>query len=64
MQAHGQIEGGSVQGLGLALMENLKAEGGYLLNADWRNYHIPTIVDAPEINVDFVCYPEPGYRYG
>ncbi len=64
MQAQGQIEGGAVQGMGLGLMENLKAEDGYLLNPDWRSYHIPTIVDAPTIHVDFVCYPEPGYYYG
>jgi CO/xanthine dehydrogenase Mo-binding subunit len=30
--AHGQICGGSVMGMGLALMENLQAEGGHLLN--------------------------------
>lgn len=64
MQVQGQIEGGAVQGMGLGLMENLKAGDGYLLNADWRSYHIPTIVDAPTINSDFVCYPEPGYYYG
>ncbi len=64
VQAHGQIEGGSVQGLGLALMEHLKAEDGHLLNADWRGYHIPTIVDAPQINSQFVCHPEPGYPFG
>ena len=64
VQARGQIEGGSVQGMGLALMEDLKAEGGRLLNASWRTYHIPTIVDAPVVNPEFVCYPEPGYHYG
>ena len=64
LQAHGQIEGGSVQGMGLALMEELKAEGGHLLNANWRSYHIPTIVDAPQVNSEFVCYKEPGYFYG
>lgn len=64
LQAHGQIEGGSMQGMGLALMEELKAEGGHLLNANWRTYHIPTIVDAPRVNSQFVCYKEPGYFYG
>ncbi len=64
LQAHGQIEGGSVQGMGLALMEDLKAEDGHLLNANWRSYHIPTIVDAPQVNSEFVCYKEPGYFYG
>ncbi|MFO0994556.1 MAG: molybdopterin cofactor-binding domain-containing protein [Hyphomicrobiales bacterium] len=64
LQAHGQIEGGSVQGMGLALMEHLKAEDGHLLNPDWRSYHIPTIVDAPEIKSELVFYPEPDYPFG
>jgi CO/xanthine dehydrogenase Mo-binding subunit len=64
VQAHGQIEGGAVQGMGLGLMEHLKAEDGHLLNPDWRGYHIPTIVDAPTINSEFVSYPEPGYHFG
>jgi CO/xanthine dehydrogenase Mo-binding subunit len=63
-QAHGQVEGGSVMGMGLALTEHLDAEGGHLLNADWRGYHVPTIVDAPVINSAFVEYPEPGYDFG
>lgn len=64
VQAHGQIEGGSVQGMGLALMEHLNAEGGHLLNPNWRSYHIPTIVDAPEIKSELACYPEPDYPFG
>jgi CO/xanthine dehydrogenase Mo-binding subunit len=64
LQAHGQIEGGAVQGMGLALMETLVAEGGHLMNPNWRSYHIPTIVDAPTINSEFVCHPEPAYFYG
>lgn len=64
LQACGQVEGGSVQGMGLALMEHLKAEAGQMLNPDWRAYHIPTFVDAPVINTEFVCHPEPGYALG
>ncbi len=64
VQAHGQIEGGAVQGMGLALMEHLKAEDGHLLNPDWRSYHIPTIVDAPEIKSELVCHPEPDFPFG
>ena len=64
VQARGQVEGGSVQGMGLALMEELKAERGHLLNADWRTYHVPTTVDAPTVNTEFVCHPEPGYHFG
>jgi len=64
VQAQGQIEGGSVQGMGLALTENLKFEDGRVCNADWRQYHVPTIVDAPDIHAAFVCHPEPGYPFG
>ena len=64
VQARGQVEGGTVQGMGFGAMEDLKAEGGHLRNPNWRTYHIPTIVDAPRINAEFVCHPEPGYFYG
>lgn len=64
LQARGQIEGGAVMGVGLGTMEDLRAEGGHLQNADWRTYHIPSIVDAPQVNTEFVCHPEPGYTYG
>ena len=64
IQAIGQIEGGAVQGMGLALMENLKYVDGHPTNVNWQSYHIPTIADAPVINAEFICYPEPGYNYG
>lgn len=62
--AHGQICGGSVMGMGLALMENLQAENGHLVNVDWSTYLIPTAVDVPVINTRFVEEPEPGISYG
>lgn len=62
--AHGQVAGGSVMGMGLALMEHLRAEGGHLLNTDWSTYLIPTSVDVPVINTRFVEEPEPGIAYG
>ena len=62
--AHGQITGGSVMGMGLALMENLQAADGHLLNTDLSTYLIPTSVDVPVINTRFVEEPEPGISYG
>lgn len=62
--AHGQICGGSVMGLGLALMENLQVENGRPLNTDLSSYLIPTSVDVPVINTSFVEEPEPGISYG
>lgn len=64
VSAHGQIAGGSVMGMGLALMENLRAEGGRLLNTDWSTYLIPTSMDVPVVNTRFVEEAEPGIAYG
>jgi len=64
IQAYGQISGGCVQGMGLALMEHLDYQRGIPRNADWRTYHMPTILDAPRLNVRFLEEPEPGYPYG
>ncbi|MEB3264878.1 MAG: molybdopterin cofactor-binding domain-containing protein [Synechococcus sp.] len=64
LQAYGQISGGCVQGLGLVLMEHLDYQRGVPLNPDWRLYHIPTMLDAPRIQVQFLAEPEPGYPYG
>jgi CO/xanthine dehydrogenase Mo-binding subunit len=62
--AHGQICGGSVMGMGLALMENLKMDGGNPVNTDFSTYLIPTAVDVPVINTRFIEEPEPGISYG
>jgi len=64
IQAYGQISGGCVQGMGLAVMEHLDYQRGVPLNTDWRSYHMPTILDAPRIQVRFLEEPEPGYPYG
>jgi hypothetical protein len=50
--------------MGLALMETLDYERGMPMNADWRSYHMPTMLDAPRIQVQFLEEPEPGYPYG
>ncbi len=47
----GQIEGGSVQGLGYALTEEyIIDKNGIPMNPRLSFYHIPTTVDAPEIH--------------
>ncbi len=46
----GQIEGGSLQGAGYALIEEyLIDEAGIPMNPRFSFYHIPTTADAPEI---------------
>jgi CO/xanthine dehydrogenase Mo-binding subunit len=45
--AEGQIEGGAVQGLGHALMEEVALEDGVNRNPHLLDYRIPTTLDAP-----------------
>jgi hypothetical protein len=44
---HGQIEGGTAQGLGLALMEEIQTRDGLITNASFTDYLIPTTLDMP-----------------
>ncbi|TME82032.1 MAG: xanthine dehydrogenase subunit D [Chloroflexi bacterium] len=60
----GQIEGGSAQGLGLALMEEVALVDGQLKNASFTDYLIPTILDMPPVVCEIVEEPEPGLPYG
>ena len=62
--AEGQVEGGTAQGLGLALMEEVKLEDGIIRNASFTDYLIPTILDVPPVVTEFVEDPEPGAPYG
>lgn len=47
--AEGQIEGGAVQGLGHALLEEVVLAEGVSKNPHLLDYKIPTTLDAPEI---------------
>jgi CO/xanthine dehydrogenase Mo-binding subunit len=60
----GQIEGGSAQGLGLALMEEVALVDGQVKNASFTDYLIPTILDMPPVVSEMVEEPEPGLPYG
>ena len=53
--ATGQVEGGIAQGLGFALMEEIKQEKGELSAKGFTTYRIPTVRDMPShAHVDFV----------
>jgi len=56
--AVGQIEGGIMQGVGLAVMEELVLDEGKIRNASFTDYLLPTFLDAPSVEVAFV--EEPG----
>jgi CO/xanthine dehydrogenase Mo-binding subunit len=47
--AEGQLEGGAVQGLGYALMEEIALDHGVSRNPHLVDYKIPTTLDAPSI---------------
>lgn len=59
-QVEGQIEGAVVQAHGYALTENLRSEGGHILNPRLSTYLIPGILDIPaEVKSVIVEEPDP-----
>ncbi len=61
MLTAGQIEGGSAQGLGYALLEEVVMRDGRMANAQLTNYIIPTTLDTPPIEVVVLENP---YKHG
>lgn len=59
-----QIEGGSAQGLGLALMEEIELSAGKVRNASFTDYLIPTTLDMPRVVSELIEEPEPGVPFG
>ena len=56
----GQIEGAVVQAHGYALTENLRSEGGHILNPRLSTYLIPGILDIPaEVKSVIMEVPDP-----
>ncbi len=60
----GQIEGGTLQALGWALLEEVKVEGGRYLNDRLATYIIPTFKDSPRIDVHLLERPWEGGPFG
>jgi CO/xanthine dehydrogenase Mo-binding subunit len=60
----GQIHGGTVQGLGLALMEEIQVSGGVVRNPSFTDYLIPTIADVPPMHVQILEFADPHAPYG
>jgi len=57
--AKGQVQGGVVQGIGWALMEECKWRDGAMANNQLTNYLIPTSDDVPSVRVAFLENPYP-----
>jgi CO/xanthine dehydrogenase Mo-binding subunit len=60
----GQIHGGSAQGMGLALMEEVVVRDGIIRNPSFTDYLIPTILDMPPMTVEVLELPDPHAPYG
>ena len=60
----GQIEGGTAQGLGLALLEEIQIKDGKVMNASFTDYLLPTILDMPPMRIDILEHPDPEAPYG
>ncbi len=61
---HGQIEGGTAQGLGYALLEEVVMREGAMANAQLTNYIIPTTLDTPPMDVIILEHPYAHGPYG
>ena len=62
--ARGQIEGGTAQGLGWALIEDVVMRDGGMANAQLTNYVIPTTLDTPPMDIVMVENPYPHGAFG
>ncbi len=60
----GQIQGGSAQGMGLALMEEILVKDGHVRNPSFTDYLIPTILDMPPMKIEVLEYADPHAPYG
>jgi len=60
----GQVEGGVVQGLGYALVEEHAMRDGRIVNDQFSTYIIPTSLDTPEIHSILVEHAFPWGPYG
>lgn len=62
--AEGQVEGGTLQAVGYATIEEIKLRDGRYLNDRLATYIIPTALDAPRITTILVEAPFAGAPHG
>ncbi len=61
----GQMQGGAMQGIGMALTEEyVYDESGRMENPTLLDYRMPTALDLPMIETIVVEVPNPGHPYG
>jgi CO/xanthine dehydrogenase Mo-binding subunit len=64
LAVEGQVAGGIVQGIGLALMEELVVQDGRVLNGSFTDYLLPTALDVPRIRLEALELEHPDSPYG
>ena len=62
--AEGQVEGGTLQAVGYATIEEIQLADGRYLNDRLATYLIPTALDAPRIEAILVEAPYSGAPHG
>ena len=61
----GQLQGGTVQGIGWALNEEyVWSAEGEMTNNSFLDYRMPTAFDLPMIDTELIENPNPGHPYG
>ena len=60
----GQVEGGIAQGIGYCLAEEVKVEGGRVLNPSFTDYKLFAATDLPDLDISFVETNDPAGPYG
>jgi CO/xanthine dehydrogenase Mo-binding subunit len=61
----GQMQGGTVQGIGWAMNEEyVWDDSGRMVNASFLDYRMPTTLDVPKIDTEIIEVPNPGHPFG
>jgi xanthine dehydrogenase D subunit len=64
LSLEGQLQGGTAQGLGLAVLEEIVTTDGKVRNPSFTDYLIPTILDMPPLGMRILEHPDPAAPYG
>ena len=65
VQVEGQLQGGLIQSVGYALLENYIEKDGYVLTPNFSTYLIPTALDLPDkIELNILETPDPRGPWG
>ncbi|MBI2880220.1 MAG: xanthine dehydrogenase family protein molybdopterin-binding subunit [Candidatus Tectomicrobia bacterium] len=64
LAAHGQVEGAVVQGTGFALLEEIRVEGGQVINGNFGDYTLPKADTVPAVDSIMIESNDPYGPYG